>query len=223
MVDLRYLLNGNTLKHIATLKAVSLLFTCASAGTFIGGISTLYTPSCSPILIVSHQPPPLPPTFVFCTVSFLYKWSLSGPYVNRQLLTSLLLCLLGLSVASLPRLQHLWLLYGVSFAGFIGGGNHGAVAITWLAELWTGRVLAALMQAFQLSYGVGSIVGPLLARPYLWGLLNQTTLEELSDSEYWSTVEERRNSLAVPFTISGCLMGFGRLPCLGHLKVATFS
>ena len=137
------------------------------------------------------------------------------PYINRQLITSLLLIFYGVANACVPQLRHLALLYGAIFITGLGGGHWAAVTITWMIEMWGGwtRLFPPLLQAYHLVYGVGTILGPLLARPYLYGYMNETEALEMNETEYLEVVKERRGSLQLPYAVSGSLHSFGK--CFG--------
>ena len=66
-------------------------------------------------------------------------------------------------------------------------------------EMWNGKLLASLLQALQLMYGLGSIVGPLIAKPYLKGYIQ--SMELITDE----VIQERRYSLSIPHFICGAI------------------
>lgn len=84
-----------------------------------------------------------------------------------------------------------------------------AIAVTWIIEMWSGKVLAAALQALQLAFGVGTILGPFLVRPHLYGYMNSTQAANMSLTEYENEVSQRRKSLTEPFIISAVLTGSG--------------
>lgn len=63
--------------------------------------------------------------------------------------------------------------------------------------MWSGKRLASLLQALNLCFGLGSILGPLVVRPFLKGYLapDELITEEL--------IAERRAALFVPFALCG--------------------
>src|SRR5699024_1908926 len=103
--------------------------------------------------------------------SFLYDWSATRRHLNRQLLTGGLILVSTGYFALLPHCTSLYLAYGLAVLGGLGMGNQMAIAVTWLVEMWSGRgkILAAALQALQLSFGIGTIIGPLIVRPHLFG------------------------------------------------------
>lgn len=201
MVDFRYLINDGNSKESATTKEISLQTTFLCVGGFVGGLSkfklNFFNYIYKKIILVS----------------FIYKSSRLSKFVNRQLVTALLLLAYGVSNACVPQLKHIALLYGAIFITGLGGGNWMAVTITWMIELWSvdwPRLFPALLQAFQLVYGIGTIIGPLVAKPFLYGYMNETEVEKINVTEYLEKVEIRRSSLAVPYAISGSLHAFGK-------------
>ncbi len=118
--------------------------------------------------------------------------------LNRQLVTALLLILLGGLTALTPYIVHINVYYAVGFASGIGCGNWNTVSATWLLEMWSGRRLASLLQALNLCYGLGSILGPLIVRPYLRGYLGVG--EQLLSEKL---IADRRATLFVPFAVCG--------------------
>ncbi|KAH9394940.1 hypothetical protein TYRP_005003, partial [Tyrophagus putrescentiae] len=138
-------------------------------------------------------------------ISFLYKIGkqqstnkVGRCLLNRQLVTALLLILLGGLTALTPYIVHINVYYAVGFASGIGCGNWNTVSATWLLEMWSGRRLASLLQALNLCYGLGSILGPLIVRPYLKGYLGVG--EQLLSEKL---IADRRATLFVPFAVCG--------------------
>lgn len=85
-----------------------------------------------------------------------------------------------------------------------------AISITWLIEMWSGRLLAALLQALQLSYGIGTILGPLIIRPNLYGYMNATQVKAMNGTTYEEAIDIRRHSLTWSYLIVGSFFGLGK-------------
>lgn len=90
--------------------------------------------------------------------------------------------------------------------------------------MWTGRLLAALLQALQLSYAIGTILGPLLIRPHLHGYMNATQVKTMNVTVYQEVIDQRRASLAGPFIIIGAILGLGKcfLNALSFSQIDSF-
>ena len=83
-------------------------------------------------------------------------------------------------------------MFGVGAGAWITSYN------VWLIEMWQGRAGQVLFLS-QLMYGIGSVLGPIIDRPYLTGDTqhNQTDLsDELGN-------DQRRSKLIIPYMISG--------------------
>lgn len=133
---------------------------------------------------------------------FLYK--VECLHLNRQLLTTILVFVFGCLHASIPWIRSLSLLCVFGFLSGVGAGNYNAVATTWLMEMWSGRkVLGPLMQALSLMYGVGAILGPLVARPFVMGGSPRSRNQTDAGEE-----DFRRHRLAHPFAIAGMVEAF---------------
>lgn len=150
---------------------------------------------------------------IFSLVSFFYDWSPTRKYLNRQLVTGILYLVTAAYFALLPQTSSLPLAYGLGALGGLGLGNTVAIAVTWIIELWstTPKILAAALQALQLVYGLGTIVGPLIVRPHLYGYMNATQVDEMSVEEYGEKIAQRRTSLTGPFIISASFVVTGEL------------
>ena len=201
MVDIRYLLGNTEQKTPASMGEVSMLQTFLLIGCCVGGFGMLRVKPKSQLLKIK----------TIFAVSFLYDWSVSRRFLNRQLLTGVLSLITAAYFALLPQINSLPVAYGLAAIGGVGLGNQVAIAVTWIIEMWSGRVLAAALQALQLAYGLGTIVGPLIVRPHLFGYMNATEVAEvMSVQEYSQKVAQRRASLTGPFIISACFVGTGK-------------
>ena len=134
-------------------------------------------------------------------VSFLYK------YLNRQLVITVLLALMSISLTAIPFTTNLILFYGCALAFGTCLGAWVAAYNVWLIEIWQKNSSKALFVS-QLMYGSGSVLGPLIDSPFLTGEPKNTTDSALVDNFHNSSVisaEERRIKLEVPFMIAGGL------------------
>jgi hypothetical protein len=93
-------------------------------------------------------------------------------------------------------------------AGAWDNGN-----IIWLIEMWQQRS-PAILQFSQFMYGTGTMLGPLLAAPFLTGeLRNETITTNTSIPTTQSTISttdinltiDRRPKLKIPFIIGGAI------------------
>ena len=133
--------------------------------------------------------------------------SLSGPlfysrYCNRQLVISLLVVLIALTLGLLPHYGgHLWLLFLAFTVNGFGGGSWDSSCSVWIVEkrMWSGeRRSASAISALHTTYGVGSILGPLFVARYVFGTSGEVD------------AETRRRSLTVPFAASAAILWIGK-------------
>lgn len=142
---------------------------------------------------------------------FSYRW------LNRQLVFSIFVILLGLSNTLLPLFNTVWVLYlllaliGV-FMGVLSSSNS-----MWLIDMYPDVAITAVLQGQVICYGLGTILvstnllfyfvftnflflkAPILAAPYIYGVQNVT------ESGQFLTPQLRRQNLMVPFSINGVL------------------
>lgn len=114
-------------------------------------------------------------------------------YINRQAVLIGLITIHSLSIALIPFCGSIWVLYGVVVFNGIGGGSWDSSDSVWLVEMWP-KANSFSIQISEFVYGVGNIVGPLLVGPYAYG---NTTANV--------TAQDRINSLATPFLVTGAL------------------
>lgn len=93
-----------------------------------------------------------------------------------------------------PFTRNIWQLFVCAFLFGVGAGAWITSYNVWLIEMWKGKAGQVLFLS-QLMYGVGSVVGPLIDRPYLTG--------EPENNSTIISVEDRRDKLTVPYLISG--------------------
>ena len=109
---------------------------------------------------------------------------------------------LAITTALVPHYGTLCVaLLALSLAG-LGDGGYDAASAVWLVEMWPlGNSI--FLQASQFMYGLGTIVAPLLASPFVYG-------EELvTEDNRTLTVQDRIEALALPFQINGVIQGVG--------------
>ncbi|CAG2105485.1 unnamed protein product [Medioppia subpectinata] len=164
-------------------------------------------------------------------IGFLYK------YINRQFTLIILLLIMGFTVIFIPYSDHLWQLYLYFVLIGMCAGTWNSTNNVWLIEMWQ-KQSGPIMQLSQFTYGIGTIIGPLIDRSYLLGEkdfngdpmnahlggggatqvlpdlgLNITAV--VNGFNTTTTIDdslERKRLLKTPFLISGCLHMIG--PCL---------
>lgn len=190
---------------MVSLRSVALMFTFYFVGSILGSFSKCclsYSISTPHLAFVSL------PIFSLI-VSIAYKSASLQPYINRQLVTSLLVLVFALSIGCIPYGRSIWTLYFLITIGGIGCSNWNVVGTTWLIELWNHRpkVLASMLQAQQFAFGLGAVAAPMVVRKYLSGVTKtDADLVVLSLEE----IEERRGRLAIPFTFCAGIECAGR-------------
>ena len=143
-----------------------------------------------------------------------------------------LIILTSISSALIPYSNNIWHLYVSTFINGLGLGVWTNGKTVWLIEMWRHRSTPVL-QLSAFMYGIGTFVGPLVAKPYLTGenqiyvsaleaAINQTTpyqpillnnsYAELNtnktvfiDQNPDEVLIDRRGKLKTPFLISGSL------------------
>ena len=152
-------------------------------------------------------------------------------YVNRKLVTFVLLSAMGICLSMIPHASSLIML--LICGGLIGFGMGGwDCAVTpWLVEVWNDKVGPAL-QGCSMFYSIGTILGPLVVQPFITGkihvekpvptntsiittteskstttaaslsLLNTTSLTSSTTSVFIEKLINRRAKLTIPFSIS---------------------
>lgn len=89
----------------------------------------------------------------------------------------------------------------------VGAGGWDSATSLWLVELWPTKN-SAILQANQFMYGMGSILAPLLAAPFLHGIKSEVLV---GNETRFLTLEDRITSLSIPFGVNGLLQGIGKL------------
>ncbi len=130
--------------------------------------------------------------------------------------------LMGISTALVPHLPNIWLLYLCFFLLGMSGGVWNNANNVWLIEMWQQKS-SPVLQLSQFMFGIGSILGPLIDKPYLTGeqnldLMNQTFILDLNSTISNSNKtlfiideSERKSKLKIPFLISGIIQLIGIL------------
>lgn len=125
--------------------------------------------------------------------SFVYK------KMNRQLRIICTLILLGISLVMLPHCS-LYLLYVCGFVIGVGGGSWDSAFNVWIIEIWQ-QSSGPILQLSQFAFGIGSIVGPLIDKPFIVGETDQNDVKEPQ--------VDRGSLLSTPFAIIGGIQLFG--------------
>ena len=122
---------------------------------------------------------------------------------------------MSVAVALIPVCPHIWGLYLCQFFNGLGAGAWDNGNNVWLVELWP-QQSSPILQFSHFMYGLGSVLAPILVRPYLTGensthhnssglLLNEGLVSQDSGAV------DRRQLLKTPFLISGVLQAIGKL------------
>ena len=110
---------------------------------------------------------------------------------------------MAVTIALLPYYGTFYLAVSALVMNGIGSGAWDSASSFWLVEMWpVGN--APILQGSQFMYGLGSIVSPILASPFVYGEANVTTGNQTL------TVEHRIQQLAYPFVIVGALQTIGK-------------
>ena len=92
-------------------------------------------------------------------------------YVNRKLVTFILLSAMGICLSMIPHVSSLIML--LICGGLIGFGMGGwDCAVTpWLVEVWNDKV-GPVLQGCSMLYSIGTILGPLVVQPFITGKIH---------------------------------------------------
>ena len=130
----------------------------------------------------------------------------------------------------IPYSETVWHLYLAIFINGLGLGVWTNGKTVWLIEMWRQRSTPVL-QLSAFMYGIGTFVGPLVAKPYLTGenKIYVSALEDVNQSSYHHLVNnslasistnvsdvfdlniDRSAKLKTPFLISAALLIIGTL------------
>ena len=115
------------------------------------------------------------------TVPLFYK------YLNRQLVVAIIFIVLAITCAVIPLLPNLWLLYVCAFMGGVCSSVISCAYTVWMIEMWKSKS-GNVLQIAEFGFGIGSILAPVIMKPYLVGEVGTGTAN--SDSFYSSHVNE---------------------------------
>ena len=107
--------------------------------------------------------------------------------MNRQLVMAITFAVLSVSCAVTPLLPNIWLLY---LSAFVGGACSSVVSsayTVWLMEIWKGKS-NSMLQASELAFGIGSILAPVIMKPFLVGEVDSISAEERKYRLMWPTL-----------------------------------
>ncbi|CAG2116561.1 unnamed protein product [Medioppia subpectinata] len=131
-------------------------------------------------------------------IGFLYKW------VNRQLAITVTTAMLGVFILLMPLCPNVYLAILCMFLSSIGNGCFDSSNAVWLIEMWDTKSPSLLMLG-AMMYGLGSILAPALARPFV-----STDAEPTDGTTLASVTTEapidytyRRQQLVIPYMIAG--------------------
>ena len=121
----------------------------------------------------------------------------------------------------MPFCTSLWQLYLCAGLSQLGLGAFEGGNSMWVVEMWR-QNSAPVLQFTKAMYGFGTIMAPIVAKPYLIGELdvnNSTDIITVGNITTVMTKEqlnesiERRDHIKVPFIIAGAVTMSGRLDC----------
>lgn len=152
----------------------------------------------------------------FFSVGFLYE------YIDRQVILITLLLIKALSTMLIPYSENIWHLYlFISLYG-LGSGAWNSSNRVWVLEMWPKPAQSgAVLHLSGLMYGIGTILGPIIERPYLTGVqefeFNINYMDILKTNSQNSSqlsltsdiVSMRRYKLQKPFFIFGVIHMIG--------------
>jgi MFS family permease len=124
--------------------------------------------------------------------------------------------LMGITSALVPHFKKLWTLYFNFWLYGLGCGAWNNANNVWLIEMWQ-QNSAPVLQLSQFVFGIGSILGPLIAKPYLTGepdlTLNRTDSLSSTKNTFFTTsivhVIDRRSKLKTPFITASIIQMIG--------------
>ena len=116
---------------------------------------------------------------------------------------------MAVTTTSVPFCATLWQFYICALFYGLGVGAWATANNVWLIEIWQEKSGQILFLS-QLMYGIGSIIGPLIDRPYLTGETDNNFNKDLTFIEFVNKTNsidnnEREDRLKIPFIISGSM------------------
>ena len=111
---------------------------------------------------------------------------------------------------------NLWTLYLCVFLGALGGGVWDSSNTVWVIEMWADRS-PPVVNLSQMLYGLGTILGPMIVKPFLTGEPDTDETTTVSTVTTISTTllvdtndaNDRRARLQTPFLIAGAITLIG--------------
>src|SRR5690349_3923579 len=97
----------------------------------------------------------------------------------------------------------LYFLYVCGFIIGIGGGSWDSTFNVWIIEIWQ-QNNGPILQLSQFAYGIGSIIGPLIDKPFIVG-------DNSQDNQHPDPNIKRNALLSTPFAIIGGIQLLGAL------------
>ncbi|CAG2119291.1 unnamed protein product, partial [Medioppia subpectinata] len=112
--------------------------------------------------------------------------------------------LLTIASAVIPLSPYIWVLYLCAFTIGLGSAVYGSTTTVWTVELGRGTTVP-IVQIFELSFGIGSILSTLALKPYLIGepAVTPTPVSDTVLVLKESDVIDRRSRLMTPTLLIG--------------------
>ena len=125
--------------------------------------------------------------------------------------------IISISLATIPLSSYIWCLYLLTFLRAFCSASIDCGSYVWIIEMWK-QNYSPVLHLSQFMFGLGTVVGPLLAKPYLIG-----DITKLSDTSLNTTIGymnttinedinytiDRRSKLMIPFLIAGAISSMG--------------
>ncbi|CAG2117125.1 unnamed protein product, partial [Medioppia subpectinata] len=149
----------------------------------------------------------LAPTMV--DMKFMFRTSMSLiTYVITlggvgQITLIIMTVIMGVFCALMPICTNIWQLYLCYFTLSLGSGAWDSSNAVWAIEMWADNS-PPVLQLSQMMSGLGSILAPLLVRPYLTGDLSVDRLNSTANDLLNYTVN-RRTRLTIPYMVTGAI------------------
>jgi MFS family permease len=127
---------------------------------------------------------------------------------------------MGITTALVPHSPNLWTLYSCFVLNGMSSGVWDNAINVWLIEIWQQKS-SPVLQLSHFLFGVGSIISPLIDKPYLTGeqdldLMNQTyildsNLTIINNNKILFIIDEseRKSKHQIPFLICGIIQLIG--------------
>ncbi|KAI1278437.1 Major facilitator superfamily domain-containing protein 4A [Halotydeus destructor] len=121
-------------------------------------------------------------------------------HLNPLLTFAITLTIMGICSILLPLASSLWTMLSITFMGFVSGGIIDSAAHVFMMYLW-GKQSQSYMQTLHSFYGVGALVAPLLASPFL----SKERVSRNETTEMTSHCSSEELHIHVPFAAMGIL------------------